>query len=104
MTSIERARVERNERKEADRKAPYDIRREMKFDLDLEPESKNTEIAAEICEILIKRQISYMDMNEALYLADKALHHRALSCIGTSQKDKNYVSLSDSESREWTMQ
>ena len=68
--------AENNPKNEPSRSEPFYIKKVMEPYID--PQSPNAEVAAELCKMLLKRQMNYLDMNEALYLADKVLHWMAL--------------------------
>ena len=53
---------------------PIKLEKEIYINYD----SPNAEVAAEICKFLLNKKLSYRDMNEALFLADRVLHERAL--------------------------
>ena len=77
MNNIQTELQNKNHAKEKIMQEPYEIVKanETPVDYDLE----GSDIAEKICELLIKSKMSYLQMNEVLYQADKALRYKALS-------------------------
>lgn len=74
-----RAKLERakNQEREQSQKEPYEIPY-AKDDWTALHNFKNEEISIEIAKLLLSKNLNYMEMNEVLYQADKALRNRML--------------------------
>lgn len=77
MNYTEEAKKERNQKKEEARKKPFEIET-LSFNPYIK-DIKNQDVVSEICKILIQKGLSYLEINEVLYYADKALHYGVLS-------------------------
>lgn len=76
MNNIERQKMARNKAKEEAREEPYEIPIEM--GVDREGKIKAKKFAEKIFKEAKESGMSYLEINEALYLADTALRNAAL--------------------------
>ncbi len=77
MTNAEKAETKKNLEKEIARGEPFEIVTPSKNPYIAK--IKNEDAVLEIIELLIKRNLSYLEMNEVLYHTDRVLRYRVLS-------------------------
>lgn len=70
MTNAEKAEIKKNLEKEISRGEPFEI---------VTLSENSYDAILEISELLIKRNLSYLEMNEVLYHTDRVLRYRVLS-------------------------
>ena len=79
MGNREISERKRNSEKEMISKELYEISREEP--VPVSSEFAGADVAKEICRILLKSEMNYMQMNEVLYQSDKALRQMAMTSI-----------------------
>jgi hypothetical protein len=81
MLNTEKARLESNEKKEQAKKAPFDIG--MKLERPWKIPLKNEDVVKEICQVIISHNLNYIDANEVLHQADRALQQKVYTEVIT---------------------